>query len=331
MSSRRCVVRGWAGSPTVGKVPLHQQVHVVSLPERKAPAASKLTVGIAAAQPQPPALGLVLEFGVEQRRDALQRRSRRRWPTRAERSWPGTSATPTSGMRRQREDPDRGARDVRGAAQVGWAMDAGADFIIGETFEWVGEAMAALETIKAADKHAVITFSIVPHGTLFDADAVDGCRRARRRRRGRGGLQLLLRLPGTMLPLVERVREKVSCHVAALNRPCRIGPPRSIRASSPSGQAGPRRLAGRQPVSHCARFVHLRSPRNGELRPQGLRHGRTLHAGVCCGGGSASHSLDCRDTRANASRQPVLARHVEARFSLGTDPIVPEAHRRYAD
>ena len=63
--------------------------------------------------------------------------------------------------------------------QVGWAVDAGVDFIIGETFEWVGEAMAALETIKAAGKQAVITLSIVPHGTgtLFDAEAVEGCRR----------------------------------------------------------------------------------------------------------------------------------------------------------
>ena len=31
--------------------------------------------------------------------------------------------------------------------QVGWAVDAGVDFIIGETFSWGEEALIALEVI----------------------------------------------------------------------------------------------------------------------------------------------------------------------------------------
>ena len=104
--------------------------------------------------------------------------------------------------------------------QVGWAVDADADFVIGETFEWVGEAMAALETIKAAGKRAVITFSIVPHGTLFDADAVEGCRRLTDAGADVVGFNCSYG-PATMLPLVEAVRENVSCHVAALPVPYR--------------------------------------------------------------------------------------------------------------
>src|SRR3712207_3959992 len=34
--------------------------------------------------------------------------------------------------------------------QVGWAAEAGVDFVIGETFSWGGEALAATEVIKAA-------------------------------------------------------------------------------------------------------------------------------------------------------------------------------------
>ena len=34
--------------------------------------------------------------------------------------------------------------------QVGWAVEAGVDFIIAETFSWLGEALLALEAIKAA-------------------------------------------------------------------------------------------------------------------------------------------------------------------------------------
>ena len=33
--------------------------------------------------------------------------------------------------------------------QVGWAVDADVDFIVGETFSWLGEASLALEIIKA--------------------------------------------------------------------------------------------------------------------------------------------------------------------------------------
>ena len=33
--------------------------------------------------------------------------------------------------------------------QVGWAVDAGVDFIIGETFSWGEEALIALDVIKA--------------------------------------------------------------------------------------------------------------------------------------------------------------------------------------
>ncbi|MBA2295739.1 MAG: homocysteine S-methyltransferase family protein, partial [Actinobacteria bacterium] len=34
--------------------------------------------------------------------------------------------------------------------QVGWAVDAGVDFVIGETFSWGEEALIALDVIKAA-------------------------------------------------------------------------------------------------------------------------------------------------------------------------------------
>jgi betaine-homocysteine S-methyltransferase len=44
--------------------------------------------------------------------------------------------------------------------QVGWAVDAGADFIIGETFSWGQEALIALDAIKGTGLDAVITLAI---------------------------------------------------------------------------------------------------------------------------------------------------------------------------
>src|ERR1700687_1026302 len=44
--------------------------------------------------------------------------------------------------------------------QVGWAVDAGVDYIIGETFSYAAEALIALDVIKRAKKTGVITRAI---------------------------------------------------------------------------------------------------------------------------------------------------------------------------
>src|ERR671917_748636 len=61
-------------------------------------------------------------------------------------------------------DPDdaEAARQVRSMfeEQVGWAVEAGVDFVIGETFSYAEEALIALETIKQTGLPAVITLAI---------------------------------------------------------------------------------------------------------------------------------------------------------------------------
>ena len=44
--------------------------------------------------------------------------------------------------------------------QVGWAVDEGVDYIVAETISFVGEALLALEAIKAAGQTAVINLAI---------------------------------------------------------------------------------------------------------------------------------------------------------------------------
>ena len=72
-------------------------------------------------------------------------------------------------------------RAVRAAfdEQVGWAAEAGVDFVIAETFSWAGEALLALEAIKAAGLPAVVTFAV--HRDPATRDGVspaDACRQA---------------------------------------------------------------------------------------------------------------------------------------------------------
>src|SRR5439155_10046681 len=46
--------------------------------------------------------------------------------------------------------------------QVGWAVDAGVDYIVGETFSWAQEALIATDVIKKAKQTAVITLAMQP-------------------------------------------------------------------------------------------------------------------------------------------------------------------------
>ncbi|HMI25764.1 MAG TPA: homocysteine S-methyltransferase family protein, partial [Streptosporangiaceae bacterium] len=113
--------------------------------------------------------------------------------------------------------------EVRAAfeEQVAWAAEAGADMIIAETFSWLGEALLALEVIRASGLPAVVTFAVHRDGTLRDVDRPEeACRQAEQAGASVVGLNCI-RGPRTMLPLLERVRDAVSCEVAALPVPYR--------------------------------------------------------------------------------------------------------------
>ena len=43
--------------------------------------------------------------------------------------------------------------------QVGWAAEAGVDYIIAETISWLGEAELALDVIRRAKLPAVVTYA----------------------------------------------------------------------------------------------------------------------------------------------------------------------------
>jgi len=105
--------------------------------------------------------------------------------------------------------------------QVGWAADAGVDFVIGETFSYAEEALAALAAIKAAGLPAAITMAVHQHPVTREGwTLADACRRLED-----GGADVVglncMRGPATMLPLLEEIRQAVTVHVAALPVPYR--------------------------------------------------------------------------------------------------------------
>ena len=105
--------------------------------------------------------------------------------------------------------------------QVSWAVDAGVDYIIGETFSYAAEALIALDVIKRAKQTAVITLAMHQADvTRENWSVADACKRIADAGADVVGLNCI-RGPATMMPLLRQVREAVTIHVAALPVPYR--------------------------------------------------------------------------------------------------------------
>jgi betaine-homocysteine S-methyltransferase len=166
------------------------------------------------------------------------------------------------------------------AEQVGWAADAGVDYIVAETFSWVGEALMALAAIRKYSKvPAVVTFAIHREDNVREGmSPAEACQRLEAAGADVVGLNCH-RGPDTIMPLLKQIRDAVKCTVAALPVPYRT------TTEQPS-------------------FMSLTDPCCGDARafPTGLDpfvctraeiadFGRQAHAlginylGVCCGAG----------------------------------------------
>ena len=90
----------------------------------------------------------------------------------------------------------------------------GADFFIGETMEYLGEALIALKAIKEAGFNAMITMSFKNRETTLEGHGLEEAM-ARLEDAGADIVGLnCFRDPALTLPLAFRVRQAVSCHVA---------------------------------------------------------------------------------------------------------------------
>ncbi|HEY7207539.1 MAG TPA: homocysteine S-methyltransferase family protein, partial [Gaiellaceae bacterium] len=105
--------------------------------------------------------------------------------------------------------------------QIVWAVEAGVDFVIGETFSWAEEAEIALEAILAAGLPAVVTLAMHQEPVTRDGlTPEDACRKLEEAGATVVGLNCI-RGPGTLMPMVRAVRAACSGYVAALPVPYR--------------------------------------------------------------------------------------------------------------
>jgi betaine-homocysteine S-methyltransferase len=217
------------------------------------------------------------------------------------------------------------AQEARAAfeEQVACAAGAGADLVIAETFSWAGEALLALETIRAAGLPAVVTFAVHRDGMLRDGvSPEDACRQAEQAGATVVGLNCA-RGPRTMLPVLERVREAVSCEVAALPVPYRT------TEAEPTMQAlrDPERGGERAFPTGLDPFTCTRQEL-GEFATAALALG-VRYLGVCCG--AAPHHI--RAVAEAAGKTPPASRYspdMSKHSFLGTDPRIARTYQEYA-
>jgi len=107
--------------------------------------------------------------------------------------------------------------------QVEWAVAGGADFIVGETYHELGEAMLALKTIQEHGNGlpAVITFTVHPDNkTTDDFPIAEACRLLEEAGAAVVGLNCG-KGPGTIIEPLKQIRQACKGPIAAIPVPYR--------------------------------------------------------------------------------------------------------------
>jgi len=211
--------------------------------------------------------------------------------------------------------------------QVGWAVEAGVDFVIGETFSWGEEALIALESIKATGLPAVITLAIHQEPETREGwTPAEACKRLEDAGANVVGLNCI-RGPKTMLPLLEAIRAQVDGYLAALPVPYRTHDEQpsfqSLRDPTyedlPEGRPFPTALdpftCNRYELADFARDAHALG---------------VSYLGVCCGAGP--HHI--RSVAEALGRTPAASRYsadMSKHAFLGTDERLKSENQEYAD
>jgi betaine-homocysteine S-methyltransferase len=225
-------------------------------------------------------------------------------------------------------DPDDEAsrREVKAMfeEQVGWAAEAGVDFVIAETFSYAEEARLAVETIKSADLPAVATMIVHREPTTREGlTLAEACTLLEQAGADVVGLNCG-RGPRTMLPLLPAILEAVTCPVAALPVPYRTTEtePTFQSLQDPHWGDGVPFPTALDPLA-CNRYELADFAR--EADEIGVRY-----LGVCCG--NAPHLL--RSVAEALGRKPPASRYspdMSKHAYFGSDPSLPESNREFAE
>jgi betaine-homocysteine S-methyltransferase len=209
--------------------------------------------------------------------------------------------------------------------QVGWALEAGVDYFVAETFSWLAEALLALKAIQRQSKApTVVTLAIHREPLTRDGlTAAEACRRLEQAGADVVGLNCH-RGPATMMPLIRDIRQAVKCHVAALPVPYRTTP------------AQPSFMSLTDPCCDNERAFPVGLDPFLATRAEIFNFGREAfglnvrYLGVCCGAGP--HHI--RALAESVGRHPPASRYsvdMSKHTIFGTDRMIRTIQTSYQD
>lgn len=211
--------------------------------------------------------------------------------------------------------------------QVGWAAEAGVDYVIGETFRYAEEALISLGVIREAGLTAVITLAVGQDPATREGWPLpEACLRLADAGAAVVGLNCI-RGPATMLPLLSDIVAAVDVPVAALPVPYRTTSQQptfqSLRedGSSLIGDAMPFPTALDPFVCNRYEVADFAA----KAKADGVRY-----LGLCCGAGP--HHV--RSMAEALGHRPAASRYSEDMSKhafFGTVPGLREHNRDYRD
>lgn len=218
---------------------------------------------------------------------------------------------------------EKAQADVRGMfdEMIGWAVDEGADIIVGETFYYAGEAFAALEAAKASGLPTVITLAPMAFEEMADGlSIVETAQRLEQAGADVVGMNCF-RGPDTLLPWIKQIREAVSCHVGALPVPYRTTPeePTFFNLSDPRATV---------PSPHGRTFPTALDPllnnryEIGQFAKDAYELG-VNYLGVCCGA-TPMHIREVAEAVGLTTEASRFSERMENHFMYGSNERLPE-------
>ena len=212
---------------------------------------------------------------------------------------------------------------------IEWAVDEGADILVGETFYYAGEAFKALEVMKKSGLPTVLTISPMGENVMRDGKSVvDTCKELEQLGADVVGMNCF-RGPDTMLPYLKEIRKAVKCHVGALPIPYRT------TDASPTFFNLPDNNGCSCPAPHGRTFPTALDPmfcnryEIGKFAKE-VYNNKINYIGVCCG----ANPMLIRETAEAVGLTVPASKYRENmsnHFMYGTNERIPKHISEYGD
>ncbi len=212
---------------------------------------------------------------------------------------------------------------------VGWAVDEGADILIGETFYYAEEAYTALKIMKQSGLPSVITIAPMGENIMRDGVSIlDTCKELEQRGGDVVGMNCF-RGPNTMLPYLKEIRKALKCHVAGLpityrtteQNPTFFNLPDNNGCSCPS----PHETTFPTALDSMQTNRYEIGPFAREAYSLGINY-----LGVCCG----ANPMLIRETAEAVGLKVPASKYrekMENHFLFGTHKRIPEHQKKYTN